>query len=103
MTPQSLQVGRTECPPRDSVTVVPFGLLLHSPGKAVCEGQGRDLGGAAGPDDDRVLSERPGIPALGSLGETSPFQLRPLGHSLWLSWLNTSVHLPSVTEKSTPC
>lgn len=68
----------------------------------MCEGQGRDCGGAAGPAGHRLLSERPrpgaARPVLGLLGEMSPSQIRPLGHSLWLSWLNTSVYLPSVTE-----
>lgn len=35
--------------PRDSVTVVPFGLSAsRSPGKATGYGQGSDVGGAAG-------------------------------------------------------
>lgn len=37
-------------------------------------------------------------PCPGITGEMSPFQIRALGHSLWLSWLNPSMHLPSVTE-----
>lgn len=45
------------------------------------EGQGRDRGGAAGPIGHRLLSERPhpgAAPlALASLGELSPFQIRP--------------------------
>lgn len=36
-------------------------------------------------------------PCPGTAGEMSPFQIRPLGHSPWLSWLNTSMHLSSVT------
>lgn len=93
---------RRERPPRDSVTGVPFGLLLCALQAKLWEGQDRDRGGAAGPTGHRLLSERPrpgaAPPALGSLGEMSPFQIRPWGHSLWLSWLNTSMHLPSVTE-----
>lgn len=68
----------------------------------MCEGQGRDCGGAAGRAGHWLLSERPcpraAPPALGLLGEMSPFLIRPLGHSLRLSWLNTSMHLLSVTE-----
>lgn len=96
-----MQVGRTERPPRDSVTGVPFGLRLRALQAKLCV---KDRAGIVVEllDPLVTLSERPhpraAHPVLGLLGEMSPSQIRPLGHSLWLSWLNTSVYLPSVTE-----